>query len=79
MNATRRRIHKEITPSQQSHLEQFADAYGRQWKNALAGYWERGDSSIGQVLYSLRNTHGPNWLAGFSLHDFHDCNWEILD
>jgi hypothetical protein len=62
----------QITAEQQDHLQRFAEQEGRLWKARLRESWMRGQqpnlgSETSVVLYALRNSHGPSWLADFKL------------
>lgn len=55
-----------LTDEQLAALTRFRKLHGRIWKSVLANAWMTG---IGRgycpSLHSLRNTHGPSWLADF--------------
>lgn len=53
----------EISPEQMRALRAYADRHGSRWKARLAKEWA--SSSAGPVLQTIRNQHGPRWLAGF--------------
>lgn len=57
-----------LTPEQIAALAAYATAHGRFWRADLRFHWERGggvDGPHGCILYALRNTHGPSWLARY--------------
>lgn len=59
---------KTITPAQTAALIWFAEKHGRNWKRALRQMWMHGShmsSESAIILYTLRNTHGPSWLASY--------------
>ena len=46
-------------------LQQFADEFGRNWKDELSTRWMNGRDYFlenGTVLHSVRNELGPTWL-----------------
>jgi len=53
----------DITPDQMTALHKYAAKHGRKWKDELGLAWLTG--SAGWELHSLRNSHGPSWLAQF--------------
>jgi hypothetical protein len=55
--------HHDLTPDQLQALRDYAAHNGRHWKNALNADWLRARTT--GHLQSLRNTHGPRWLARF--------------
>lgn len=66
-----------LTTADVAALRVFAANRGRSWKEALrlcwaasSGYWQMPapqSSEDAAALQSLRNSHGPSWLASFSL------------
>jgi hypothetical protein len=48
-------------------LRDYAGRYGQEWKRRLTTDWMRG--AAGPYLQHLRNTHGPEWLATFTIPD----------
>ncbi len=63
-----------ITPEQLSALREFAARHqGQDWKTKLSRAWMLGNTQ-GELeeLYPLRNSHGPQWLAGFSFPEDED-------
>ncbi len=60
-----------LTAAQLKALDTYAFLYGRTWKSKLRTWWQGGFARDGaldedmRLLYCLRNTHGPTWLAGF--------------
>jgi len=65
-----------LTESQIAAIHNFARCYGRKWKEQLAfTYWynariwtdDNGDSRDGHILHTLRNSHGPKWLAKYKV------------
>lgn len=54
-----------ITPDQQAALQSFAKQNGRSWKAKLNALWM--NAAAPQILHSLRNSHGPSWLASYRL------------
>ena len=66
-------MRKGLTTEQAQAIQHFAAEWGRRWKSELRDAWAASDvRSIGTVLYGLRNTHGPAWLAAFRF-DVLDC------
>lgn len=75
-----KRTYRELTPLELEALLAFAYEYGRKWKATLNEvYWYNAmlwqpfhhktehKDLYGSLLHGLRNSHGPNWLAGFRL------------
>lgn len=48
-------------------LATYIENNGRAWKRKLAEGWSCASGQPGPLLYALRNSHGPRWLAGASL------------
>lgn len=70
MRKTMRRIsglqvHPDLDHEQREALKQFAKHHGRLWKAKLAEMWVKAEAPA--LLHRLRNTHGPDWLRGYSL------------
>jgi hypothetical protein len=62
------RRHRPLTQAQTDALSRWIEANGaRTWKSALRKFWEHGLTTNRQqvILYCLRNTHGPRWLARY--------------
>lgn len=57
-----------LTPEQHAAVTGYALANGEDWKDRLAADWRDGRSD--GPLQRLRNSHGPAWLATFSLADW---------
>lgn len=55
----------ELTPADHAALRAFAARHGRNWKARLRDQWIA--ASAAPELHRLRNSHGPAWLATFSL------------
>lgn len=75
-----KRTYRDLTPQELEAVHAFASQEGRRWKAKLNEvYWynariwygrEPGlkfDPMRGTLLHGLRNSHGPDWLAGFKL------------
>jgi hypothetical protein len=63
-------MNAQLTQQQIWALQQFARVHGRTWKSALRARWERGNwlsDEYASDLQTLRNTHGPSWLARFRM------------
>jgi len=67
---------RKLTPEELAQLQRWAAVEGRYWKDALQkeSWWRgipardrRGESNGYELLYGLRNTHGPSWLVNFKL------------
>jgi hypothetical protein len=57
-----------LTPEQLKALSDYSIWAGKKWKTRLGMDWMRAGSSWRgeyHILHTLRNTHGPAWLAGF--------------
>lgn len=62
-----------LTEPQQVALDNFRRHFGRKWKAELRASWfaariwkdQSGAVHDGIILHSLRNTHGPSWLAKY--------------
>ena len=71
--------YRPLTAQELEALQTFAKEQGRTWKSKLsdtywynARIWEEWNGmecskDKGYLLHSLRNTHGPSWLADFKL------------
>lgn len=64
---------KTLDAAQATAIELFAEWAGFQWKLVLATDWLRAGSRYADahpvgwgVLYCMRNTHGPRWLASYT-------------
>lgn len=59
----------QVTAEELAQLQAYAKQEGRRWKDRLQqDSWWRGIPVHGfPLLYGLRNTHGPAWLAKFKL------------
>lgn len=55
----------DLTPEQDAAIRAFAKRHGGNWKATLRDLWMRAAAS--PDLHSLRNTHGPAWLAAFQI------------
>jgi hypothetical protein len=61
----------EPTAEELSTINAARSCYGGNWKAELAGAWLTGKYSIGltsnerDALQRIRNSRGPEWLAGF--------------
>jgi hypothetical protein len=67
---------RKLTPEELAQLQRWASVEGRRWKDTLQkeSWWRgipardrHGESAGYELLYGLRNTHGPSWLVGFKL------------
>jgi len=65
---------RPIHPDTLAELQAFAKSVGRNWRNELAiKFWPNGKVPVDrqgnsyQLLYNLRNSHGPEWLYHFKL------------
>ena len=58
-------MYPELIAAELEALEYYAAKNGRRWKSKLSDAWMRADDDLPVLLYRLRNTHGPSWLAGF--------------
>jgi len=56
-----------LTAEEMSALIAFRHARGRKWKAKMRAGWERANANgaLPSILYALRNSHGPYWLARF--------------
>jgi hypothetical protein len=54
-----------LTADEEQAIRQYAERKGRCWKQALSDAWMR--ASEPGLLQSIRNSHGPAWLAGYRL------------
>lgn len=59
---------RTLTLAELQLLDLFIERHGRNWKQELQRAWDNPGSG-GPVLYALRNSHGPSWLAGFRFFD----------
>lgn len=69
MRATPTPQYRNLTTAEHAALEAFAQAHGRQWRNALAQvYWYSARiwtgpvPGMGNLLHGIRNEFGPTWL-----------------
>lgn len=53
------------TPEQEEALWEFAKEHGERWKRELKLQWL--DAAAPPLLHQLRNSHGPAWLASYTL------------
>jgi hypothetical protein len=63
---------KQPTPEQWSALLDYANKYGRTWKDSLCNAWFNGRDSLepkGPLLRQIRNQFGPRWLARITYAD----------
>lgn len=60
---------RPLDADETAQLREFAKFEGRKWKDRLLYcWWYRGLPVPGfPLLYGLRNSHGPSWLAGYRL------------
>lgn len=67
--AMRRARIDDLTEEQRDALETFALKNWPKWKTALRDLWARAvvETELEQIVYMLRNTHGPAWLAEYRL------------
>ena len=56
---------RTLTASQRIALARFAVLRGPGWKEALRA--DRMEARAELALHRLRNTHGPEWLAGLAM------------
>jgi hypothetical protein len=64
-----------LTEEQKKALRNFKRVHGKSWRTILSNQWMKAHvSGISDhdchVLYCLRNTNGPTWLANLKLSDF---------
>jgi hypothetical protein len=62
-----------LSAKQKAALRKLAESNPFRWKKQLRELWEHHNvvdgSDFWTTLYSLRNTHGPSWLARFRLSE----------
>lgn len=68
------RSYRPLEAAEIAELQAFAAVEGRKWKSILqAESWWRGLPARDKkgreyvYLYTLRNSHGPSWLADYRL------------
>ena len=57
--------YRTLTADELAALKAYAARKGRTWKDQLNTDWYY--ARLTGLLHSLRNTHGPRWLADFKL------------
>lgn len=59
---------KTLTHEEHAAVTAYALTHGEDWKEQLAADWQNGRTE--GTLQALRNSHGPAWLAAYSLADW---------
>ncbi|WP_122523127.1 hypothetical protein [Pannonibacter phragmitetus] len=59
---------RPLTPEEHAAVTAYALSHGENWKDELWADWMNGRTE--GTLQRLRNTHGPSWLADYSLADW---------
>lgn len=60
---------RPLFPDEHRALAAYAAKHGRNWKAKLREAWMSGgnEEGTGGILRTLRNIHGPSWLAIYKL------------
>jgi hypothetical protein len=59
--------YRQLTDGELAILQHVRQRHGRCWKKVVRHEWMSGRAS--PLMQSLRNTHGPRWLAKFDLSE----------
>lgn len=59
---------RPLTNEEHAAVLEYALAHGTNWKDELNGDWMNARTT--GTLQALRNSHGPSWLAEYSLADW---------